>query len=449
MNDGATKTMATGRLRFGVAAAGLMLAAALPAQEDARYGAADRAAAEGRLADMEAGYDAILSERPGDVRALTGRAAALAWQRRFAEARRDYLTALRLDPDNVEARVGLGYAYAWDGQYTAAQTEFNRALATNPRHKGARKGIGYSYLWAGHPDLAVASFDIAASIAPRDAEIPEAIGRARMQQGRYRDAIAHFDTALGIDPQRDGARDVRRQAYRAAPVLELHALAGSTTGAGSGLRALEVAHWSSPATRLGVRYDNSLGLDNPSIADRSEDAHSYSALLQHRFARGWTLAGEAGRRELAGGDQNFAGLQAVVETAIGNLKVGGQLGDHDAGYTDRLVYAGIGLPWRNAWYLEPIAYFSQTGFGDDREWRLVLNATRPISARLTAGALVGGGAVDSENPGFDGSSALAGLWFDYATGPSHGVSLLVRHEQLPARNFTVVELGFTYRLPRN
>lgn len=398
---------------------------------------------------MERHYTAILSTEPENARALAGKAAALAWQGRYSEAKDFYARALAVEPGNTDTRVGLGYAHVWDGDYASAHTEFQRVLRDDPGNLAARKGIGYAYLWSGNPDLALASLDTAAAVAPSDAEVFETRGRARIEQNRPRDAIAEFDRALELDPDRRSARDGRVEAYRFAPALELLVTGGATSGAGSGLRRVEVSHWPSRKTRFFGRYDNSLGLDIPSIANRNVSVPTMAAGVGHRFASGWTLDGEIGQRDLPDETQNILGLNASAAFDRGVLKLGGQISSRDLGSDDRLLYAGWNFPLANNWRLEPMAYLAELGAAGDSEWRLVVNGEHAFSPALTLGAFIGGGRIDAREARFDGDTSLAGGWLRYEPDGRFAIILSARHEDTPAATLDLIELGAIYRIAGN
>ena len=357
------------------------------AQAD-RFDDADRAAQEGRLGDMQAIYEEILESDPSNARALSGKAAAQAWQGDYADAQESYRRAIYFAPDDVEAKVGLGYAFAWNAQYADAHTWFNNALNSDPFHVGARKGIGYAYLWSGNYDLALSAFELAASVAPGDAEIPEAAGYASMSLGHARDAIESFDRTLEVDPRRASALHARRSAYQTAPSLEVNAQYGSTSGIDSGLRAVEVAHWPALSTRFAVRYDDSLSLDNRTLAQRGEDAPGYYFNVQQAIGPRWLGRVEVGRRQLVDGDQDLAGLQAVASTRMGTLKLGAEIGRHEAGYDDQTMHAGFEFGVAERWRLEPVVFLSEFGPEADREWRTLLNVTYRPGLRWEGGARV-------------------------------------------------------------
>lgn len=410
---------------------------------------ADKAAQDGRLDDMQTAYEQILQGEPGNVRALVGRAAAEAWQGNYEAAQTTYLRAIAIEPNNVDAIVGLGYAHAWNAEYTKAHTRFHAAIKIAPENNSARKGIAYSYYWDGQLELALESFDIAQSVASNDAEIAEASGRVNLSLGRSRDALLHLDRALQIDPTRTSARLAKRSAYSNAPALELNLRTGSTSGGGSGLRALEVAHWLSLTTRVAVRYDNTLGLDNPGISRRGEDAPGYFGSVQQKLGERWLTAIEIGRMVLADGDQNIIMAQASYLSSFGVVRAGTRLGHYSGGQTDKLLFAGVNFPLGSRWRVEPTFYLSQTGATDDNEWRSVVNVEYQAQPDWKVGVFVGAGKIDAADPTFDGQTATAGLWGSMLIADRHTLQLSVRREETPTVNLSIVELGFIFRLPRN
>lgn len=434
---------------LAVSAAAMLAAETAGADNPALFDAADLAAREQRIGDMERAYDDILATDPTNVRALSGKAAAQAWTQRYTEAQATYQRAIAIAPGNSDNHVGLGYAYAWNGEYPDAHAAFREALRLEPDNLAAHKGIAYSYMWSGEHEKALASFLRARTLATNDPEIAESSGIAALSLGRTRDAVDFFDEALRLQPDRSSARNARRNAFQSAPVLESTVRFGNTTDAGAGFRYAELAHWLSQNTRLAVRYDNTLGLDNPSVADRDEDVPGYFASVRQSVGSRWQLIAELGRRDLPAGDQDVLGLQAHYRMGDKVLRVGGELGRHDEGHSDHLVYAGINVPLGESFSIDPTLYLSQTGIDDDSEWRAVVNVEYRGNPNWTTGIFAGGGTIDAADPAFDGSTFVAGAWANFAVADRHTLHFLVRREDAPSTAFTVAEVGFTYRLPGN
>ena len=398
---------------------------------------------------MQSIYEKILTAEPGNVRALKGKAAALAWQGDYAASQSTYRRAIAMAPGDVNAKVDLGYAYAWAGQYTDAHNWFNRALNDDPMHVGARKGVGYAYLWAGEYELALESFDLAASIAPDDAEIGEAAGHANLSLGHARDAIASYDRSLWVDPDRESAKLARHAAYTTAPILETSAQYGSTSGIDSGVRSAEVAHWPTMTTRLALRYDDSLSLDNRTLAQRGQDAPGYYFNVQQSVGEKWIGSMELGQRQLVDGNQNMVSIAAVRHTGHGTLKLGAQLGRHDVGYTDELVHLGFDFPVADVWRIQPVLFVSRFGPEDDSEWRALVNAVYEPGPKWNAGLRFGGGDIDAFDPAFSGGTTIVGAWGSLYVSDQLSLNLALQREETPADTLDIALLGFTYRVPRN
>ncbi len=417
--------------------------------DDAEFDKAEVAVQAGDLGEMQSAYERILMRSPKNVRALNGRATSLAWQGKYRDAQKAYETALIVDNDNIEALIGLGYAYAWDGQFVEAHTQFQRALKVDPVNLGARKGIGYSFYWQGENELSLGAFQMAASLSPNDAEVEEAIGTVTRDLGRTRDAIPHFDKALALDPDRKSALLAKRAAYVSAPTLEVSSRFGSTSNAGTGIRQIEIAHWPERSTRIAVRYDNSLGLDNPSISQRGADAPGYFGSVQRTFSERYLLAAEIGSRDLVDDRQTVFLLQGTYFAPFGALRLGVQQGRSKSGQNDSLTFAGINFPVSERWRVEPMAYLSETGINNDREWRLVVGVDYISDNVWQVGAFLGGGEVDSAESRFKGNTTTAGLRGSYLIADKYSLTWGLRRDEDPISNFTVAEIGFTYRFISN
>ena len=416
---------------------------------DADFAAADEAAKNSRLSVMQATYEQILIGSPNSIRALNGLAAAQAWQKNYSAAQATYQRSLALDPRNTDALVGLGYAFAWDTQYFKAHTQFNKALQIDPGTTEARKGIAYTYFWQGKHELALGAFDTASKMTPETAEIEEALGRVNQAMGRDTDAVEHFDRALALEPERNSAALARRATYLSSPALEVTTFFGSTTDAGSGLRQLELAHWLAEGTRVALRYDNSLGLDNQSLSNRGDDAVGYFGAVQTALSNRLTLGLELGRLELEDSHKDLGRLEATYYSQLGAIKLGALLGRSGGDTSDQLIYGGINFPVGDRWRIEPMLYASQSGAADDREWRAVVGADYQSDSDWQLGAFYGGGDIDAADSRFSGSTRVYGLRGSYLIANRYTFHAGIRRDKAPSADFTIAEIGFTYRLISN
>ena len=139
--------------------------------------------------------------------------------------------------------------------------------------------------------------------------------------------------------------------------------------------------------------------------------------------------------------------EMILNNLPGKVTVGAQLGDHDLGYEDRLVYLGIGIPFAGRWQVESNNYVSQTGIEGDDEWRSVLNLVYAGDGGWDI--LVGGGLGEVDRGDLDGpdSVSVAHLMASMPVFGFHRLHFVVRHENLPNDSVNVAMLGFTYRMP--
>jgi tetratricopeptide (TPR) repeat protein len=412
------------------------------------YEEAAKAAMQGDHVLMQQRYERILATNPDDVRALNGKATAQAWRGNYFAAIETFQMALSREPENIESLVGIGYAFSWAGDHAYAVDSFEKALEVAPGHLGARKGLAYTALWSGDAATARERFEVLSAENEDDADLAVSLGQANLQDGRARGAISAFDHALALEPGREDAVSGRRAALGGAPVFEASAWYGSTSSADSGLRLVELGWWAGRDTRLGIRYDDSLSLDNPAIIRDGESAETLMGGVLHNFGERFTGLVELGTRSLPDGDETIVRGELTLHNLPGKLTLGTQVGDHDLGYNNSLYYVGIGFPLGDSWQLESNNYFSTTGLEQDKEWRSVLNVLYEGDSGWNA--VLGGGLGEVNYGGLDNPDnvTVAHAMFTMPVFGFHRAHLAVRHEKLPGGDVNIAMIGFTYRLPR-
>ena len=412
------------------------------------YEEAADAARQGDHVLMQQRYERILAASPNDVRALNGKATAQAWRGNYFAAIETYQKALSVEPENIESLVGIGYAFSWADDHAYAVDSFEKALEIAPGHLGARKGLAYAALWSGDAATARERFEVLLAENEDDADLAVALGQASLQDGRARGAMRAFDHALALEPGRDDAMSGRRAALGGAPVFEASAWYGSTSSADSGLRLVEIGWWAGRDTRLGVRYDDSLSLDNPAIIRDGESAETVMGGVLHNFGERFTGLAELGTRSLPDGDETIVRGEMTMHDLPGKLTLGAQVGDHDLGYNNSLYYVGIGIPLGDTWQIESNNYFSTTGLEQDKEWRSVLNVLYEGESGWNAVFGAGLGEVNYGGLEVSDDVTVAHAMFTMPVFGFHRAHLAVRHEKLPGGDVNVAMVGFTYRLPR-
>lgn len=411
------------------------------------FATADRYAQLAKFEEMLDTYEQILKVEPKNIRALNGKGTALSWMGNLTAAQQVYKKALSLEPNNVESLTGLGYAYAWDRQDTKAIQSFLHAIAIDPTSIGAQKGLGFAYLWSGQYQQSITQFSILREQYPQDPEPHAGIGQAHLALGHSRRAKQSFDQALSLEPDRDDARNGRRDAYLQKARGDLAIWYGTTSGGDSGVRLVEGSAWINKQTKVFAIYDNSLSLDNPTLARNDEKAETYELGLFREFNKQWLGTASIGYRDLPNKEHQNV-YKAEVARFIGAkiIKLGAQVSPHSEDFTDHVYHFGFGFPVTDQWRLEPILYISETGGTNDDEWRAVLNADY-VSVdgwKLNLGA--GYGDIDSAISGASGSVKVINATATIPVG-FHRLHFTTRHEDSPTNDFTVLMVGFTLRFP--
>jgi tetratricopeptide (TPR) repeat protein len=206
-----------------------------PAQ---RFQVASQLHRQGRLAEAEQLYGAILEAAPEHFGALYCLAALRARAGRLSEAlplfRRAvdadarvvdahlnlggvlvalnrpaeaivcYQTALGIDPDHLETRLNFGNALQALNRPLDAIAQYRHALALKPDYADAHYNLGNVLQGCQQPLQAVAHYQQAVAARPNFAEAHNNLGNALMALKRPHDAIVHYQKALAL--QGDNAR---------------------------------------------------------------------------------------------------------------------------------------------------------------------------------------------------------------------------------------------------
>lgn len=240
------------------------------------------------------------------------------------------------------------------------------------------------------------------------------------------------------------------------PVAELHVWAGNEAddSGAVGLRSVEAAWWATERDRLGVRYDNSLSLDNPTLARSGIDAEAYFLSYMHDFDGRFLLTGEIGQRDLPGeSEQDIYKGEAVIFREDAAIKLGVQVSateDPLDDYTDTVVWGAYNFAAGEHWRLEPALYVSENGAAEDSEWRAALYAEyNPPSEAWQLGIGVGYGDIESDLPGASGDVVNAHARLSFNVLESHSVHFQLRYEDAPLTEYTTALVGISLRVPRS
>ena len=239
------------------------------------------------------------------------------------------------------------------------------------------------------------------------------------------------------------------------PRAELHVWAGNEADDSSafGLRSVEAAYWATTQDRVGVRYDNSLSLDNPALARAGIDAEAYFLSYLHDFDGRYLLQGEIGQRDLPNNaEQDIYKLEGVAFHDGAAIKLGAQVSPTETpsdDFTDTVFWGQYNFALNDDWRLEPAVYVSETGALGDREWRVAGYAEyNPPQGGWQLGVGAGFGDVDSDIAAASGELANAHARISFDVTESSQVHLQVRYEDAPLQEYTVALVGVSLRLPR-
>lgn len=239
------------------------------------------------------------------------------------------------------------------------------------------------------------------------------------------------------------------------PQAELHVWAGNKADdSGSiGLRSVEVAAWASRWDRIGVRYDNSLSQDNPTLARLGIEAEAYFLSYQHDFNGDFIAMGEVGMRELPGGaEQRIYKGEGVFLNDGRATKLGLQVSPTDTptgDYTDTVAYVSHNFPVSEHWRLEPALFVSESGALGDREWRAAGYAEYNAPSGWQLGVGGGYGQVDSDLPAASGGVANAHARLSFPIQEQIQLHFQVRYEDAPLTSYSAGLVGVSIRLPRS
>jgi protein O-GlcNAc transferase len=155
---------------------------------------------EGRLAEAERSYQAVLALKRDNFDSLHLLGLVRWQQRRHDEASALIKQALRVRPDSAEACSNLGIVLQSLERPAEAVGAYDRALAINPRYANALCNRGNALRTLRRRDEALASYERAIEAAPNYAEAHVNRGVVLRELTRHAEALASFERALALRP---------------------------------------------------------------------------------------------------------------------------------------------------------------------------------------------------------------------------------------------------------
>ena len=177
-----------------------MSGGALPPDVAARFRQALDAHQQGRLAEAEALYRAVLAAAPDNVDTLYLLGALQLQRRDFATAARLLGQAAMLDPNHAAAQAMLGVVRHALGQHAAALASFDCALALQPDQAEVLNNRGVALRDLGRHEEALDSYDRAIALVPDYADALCNRGNTLRDLGRPAEAAAGYERFLALQP---------------------------------------------------------------------------------------------------------------------------------------------------------------------------------------------------------------------------------------------------------
>ncbi len=199
--------------------AGAVYAAALklaPDSPDAHYGVALSLHAQGRPAEAEPHYRAVLAACPGVGAVWNNLGVALQEQGRPGAAEATYREALRHQPEDAGTWKNLAVALDALGRTAEAESAYRAALARNPEHAVSLNNLGGLALAAGRPDEAWRIGGRMAALNPADRNGWMLLGNAAHAAGRRGEAVRASAVAVRLAPDDPAPRHNHANALAAA-----------------------------------------------------------------------------------------------------------------------------------------------------------------------------------------------------------------------------------------
>jgi protein O-mannosyl-transferase len=162
-----------------------------------------------RPADLETAaksFETILSDYPGEPRALVPLGAVYARMGRFSDAIASLELALEKDEGSAEAHHYLGAVYSELGLWDESKRQLERALALEPHQPATIFEMGLLYARMEDGAKALALFREAAEASPENPQVHFRIAEIERFQRSFPDAEKEYRRALELQPDLVEAR---------------------------------------------------------------------------------------------------------------------------------------------------------------------------------------------------------------------------------------------------
>ncbi|MBI1913775.1 MAG: protein kinase [Planctomycetes bacterium] len=149
----------------------------------------------GELDKALAGYDQVVTQRPGDTEVRIERARFHAHQRQWDKAIADFAQVLQTRPDDVDALVERGRCHARLGRWDDVAADFGKAFALLPDD-----AAGQRRAWSEELAAWDKSFAKVLAARPKDAQLLFARGRWHARHSRWQEGAVDFAKGMELGP---------------------------------------------------------------------------------------------------------------------------------------------------------------------------------------------------------------------------------------------------------
>ncbi len=155
---------------------------------------------QGRLAEAEQGYRALLAENPNDLEALRLLGVVRRERGDFKESAQWFARAHELAPEQPRLLLMLGAVRYQAGEIAAARDAYERALGLDPNIGGAHTTLGHIAMLESNPTLAEQYFRTALRVDENDAQAISGLGMLALDREDAETAMKYLTRAGDLAP---------------------------------------------------------------------------------------------------------------------------------------------------------------------------------------------------------------------------------------------------------
>lgn len=176
---------------------------------------------QGRLAEAQALYEAVLKVQAGHFDALHLLGVLARQSGRFQQAVELIGRALAVNPDHAPAHNNLGNALLQLKQYRAALQSYDRAIRLKPDYADAYNHRGNALKELKQFDAAINSYQKAIALNPQCVDAYYNCGNAFFELDLPESALQYYELAIAIKPDHAAAYNNRGNAFRRLQYFDL------------------------------------------------------------------------------------------------------------------------------------------------------------------------------------------------------------------------------------